>query len=509
MGLSDDNSERSLTLRVGNFPRSSRLGESGDEPLQGCRTVDGAGNHSRQSAWLSSVIAVIGLAGCHALPAACDRDRVSSNIATRTGHSLLNETGCGQIVYPNGASLSDGLSEEEAVLLALWNNAAFQEQLVDWKIAHGDLVQAGLLPNPELFFVASAPDKPFRYAVDVPIAALWLRPIRIAAAERESSRVCERLTQAGLDLIRDAQQGYADLRLARGRLRVAEQAEELRTRITRFAEVRLDGGDASPQEVATAKIDALQAKQDVARIRQDVALAEERLRNVLGLSDDRTPLNPTDPAPTVRGDFDADVLSAEAVASRPDLLAVVQAADAAAERLRLAQIGWFQFLGIVDASNGTRTGHELGGGLRMTLPIFNHNEGAIARAEAEWEKLCRQQQTIHNQIVLDVRQAHLRYVQAKAELEVLDGQTRPEVAAAIQRAESAYRDGDVGYIVVLQTSRQLIDAELRQEQLHAELRRAWAELERSVGRHLEAPAASALLEIKPPLAPAASDAPQK
>ena len=208
------------------------------------------------------------------------------------------------------------------MLIALWNNAAFQEQLVDWKIAHGDLVQAGLLPNPELYFVFSAVNKPFKYAVEFPIEALWLRPIRIAAAERESYRVCERLTQAGLDLIRDTRQAYADLQLARGRLRVAEQAEELRQRITIFASKRLDAGDATPQEVATAKIDSLTAKQDVTRIRQDVALAEERLRNLLGLSDDRTTLNPTDPVPPIRGEFDVDVLSAEAVSSRPDLLAV-------------------------------------------------------------------------------------------------------------------------------------------------------------------------------------------
>lgn len=451
--------------------------------------------------WWCVCVAWVVTAGCHSLPAVCDRDCVSQKLSARTGHGLLSETGCGQVVYPNGASLSDGLTEEEAVLIALWNNAAFLEQLVDWKIAHGDLVQAGLLPNPEVFYVAGAPDKPFRYAVDVPLEALWLRPIRIAAAERESYRVCERLTQAGLDLIRDVRQGYADLQLARGRLRVAEQAEELRLRITKFAAARLDGGDASPQEVATAKIDALQAKQDVARIRQDVALAEERLRNLLGLTDDRTPLNPTDPAPVTRGEFDANVLSAEAVSTRPDYLAVVQAADAAAERLRLAKAGWFRFLGIADATNGIRSGHEFGGGFRVTLPIFNHNEGAIARAEAEWEKLCRQQQTIHNQIVLEVRQAHLRYAQAKAELEVLDRETRPEVTAAIQRASAAYRDGDVGYIVVLQTTRQLIDTELRQEQLHAELRRAWAELERSVGRHLEVSAANTTRPIERPVAP--------
>ena len=58
------------------------------------------------SAWLNSAIAVIGLAGCHSLPAACDRDCVSSKVAARTGHALLQDSDYGQIVYPNGASLS-------------------------------------------------------------------------------------------------------------------------------------------------------------------------------------------------------------------------------------------------------------------------------------------------------------------------------------------------------------------------------------------------------------------
>ena len=108
----------------------------------------------------------------------------------------------------------------------------------------------------------------------------------------------------------------------------------------------------------------------------------------------------------------------------------------------------------------------------------------IARAAAEWERAERQQQTIHNQIVLDVRVAHARYAQARAELAVLDGKVRPEAEAAIRRAETAYREGEVPYTVILETTRQLIDAHLRREALLAELRRAAAELERAAGLRL-------------------------
>jgi len=61
---------------------------------------------------------------------------------------------------------------------------------------------------------------------------------------------------------------------------------------------------------------------------------------------------------------------------------------------------------------------------------------------------------------------------------------QPEVNAAIKRAEASYKEGNSGYLIVLETSRQLIDVMIREAQLRVDQRRAWVELERSVGRHL-------------------------
>jgi cobalt-zinc-cadmium efflux system outer membrane protein len=202
---------------------------------------------------------------------------------------------------------------------------------------------------------------------------------------------------------------------------------------------------------------------------------------------DRTPLvlEGAQPVP-LRPHLDAELLTAEAVASRPDALAAQQGVSAALERLRLARLNWVRFLGILDATSGQDTGHEFGPAFRVTLPVFNFNEGNIARAEGELTKAERQLQTIRNQIVLDVHQAHVRYTQARTEIEFLEQKVRPEVEAAIRRAEAAYREGNTSYVVTLETTRQLLDSRLRQEQLRSELRRAWAELERSVGRRLDA-----------------------
>jgi cobalt-zinc-cadmium efflux system outer membrane protein len=424
------------------------------------------------------------LTGCTSVPCGCGRDCVAEDLAVRTDHTLGPAACRGEVVLPNGAAIDDGLLEDEAVLIALWNNAAFQELLTEIGIAQGDLVQAGLLPNPEVVYFFPVTDKPYKYLVDFPIETLWLRPIRIAAAEAESYRVCQRLSQAGLDLIRDVRQAYADVLLAEGRLRVGQKAIQLRQKIANLAQVRLEAGDISAQELATARIDVLAAEQDLVRLSHDVALAQERLLNLLGFGLERPPLKLDSPPTPDVGQLNADILADEAIETRPDALAAAENAAAAAERVRLAKTSWFRMLGILDATSGTRTGHEFGPGLRMTLPIFQGNEGGIARAEAEWERAERGRVTVRDRIIMDVHLAHERFAQSRAEMDFLESKVIPEVEIAIGRADLAYREGDAPYIVALQTTRQIIDAHFRREQLAADLHRAWAELERSVGRRL-------------------------
>jgi cobalt-zinc-cadmium efflux system outer membrane protein len=247
----------------------------------------------------------------------------------------------------------------------------------------------------------------------------------------------------------------------------------------------LKAGDASPLEVATARIDAYQAAQDLTRLRYEITVMQERLRNQLGVSDPAAAIVPENDISPLGCDIPPEALVQEAIHSRPDALAAERAALAAQERLRVAKLGWFRFLGLLDATSGRVTGHEFGPALRMTVPIFNRNQGGIARAKAELEQLERRRQTVHNQIVLDVRQSHARFEQASAELAFLRKKTRPEVEGAIHRAETAYKEGNVTYLIVLEMNRQLIDTYAREAQLYADLRRAWAELERSVGRRLK------------------------
>jgi cobalt-zinc-cadmium efflux system outer membrane protein len=417
--------------------------------------------------------------GCRA--PGVDRPEVSQALESRFGTPLGAGPTPDRVLVPEALEAGGELSEEQAVVLALWNNALFHELLVELDLTKADLVQAGLLPNPEFVYYWPEANKALKFLVDFPLESLWLRPIRLKAATAENRRAAARVTQLGLDLIRDARQAYADLRLAHDRVRVTERAVKLREDILTIAEARLKAGDVSELDVSTARIDVLQARQDLTRVRYEVPIAEERLRNLTGLSLTPVALVPDGAPFDPRTETPVDDLVTQATATRPDAVAAATAARAAQARLRLARVGWVRLLGIYDATSGFVTDHEFSPGLRMTVPLFNQGQGGIARAQAELNQLERRQLTIRNQIVMDVRTAYARYEQTRSELDRLRDKTRPQVEATIKRAEATFDKGGVTYLIVLEANRQLIDTYLREAQLSADLRRAWAELERSVG----------------------------
>ena len=64
------------------------------------------------------------IAGC-ATPASYDRDHISQGIKERSDYELGEAAEPGQFQLPEGVLLDDGLTEDEAVILALCNNAQF------------------------------------------------------------------------------------------------------------------------------------------------------------------------------------------------------------------------------------------------------------------------------------------------------------------------------------------------------------------------------------------------
>jgi len=413
------------------------------------------------------------------------REDVSGNLLARTGYDLGPPKSICDLVLEEWVDLEDGLSEDEAIVIGLWNNPAYQELLADLQISQADLLQAAQLQNPQVSTMLPLGVKQWEFALLVPLDALWLRPLRVTAAELESHRVAERLAQDGLNVVRDVRVAYIDWQLAVQRSSLTQEGASLRHEIARVAEARLEAGDIAELDVAAVRLDALISTGDASRATRDVELAEHRLRYLLGIQLSDLRLSPTPAGAMAPPNFDREILVHEAIAGRPDLLAVQMAVSAAEERAALASRDIWQLNGFLPDINARGVkGFEAGPGLRFSVPVFHQNQGAIAQAEADAERLRRQYVNRRDLAVWEVRQAHTQLLQATTDLNIWRDQVLPQAGDAVNSSRLALQENSVSLLLVLETTRQLLNAQQREREADAQVRRAIAELERSVGHRL-------------------------
>ncbi|MSO21574.1 MAG: hypothetical protein EXQ56_14200 [Acidobacteria bacterium] len=123
----------------------------------------------------TAVILALFLAGC-TLRAPSYRAHVDQEIQLRTGHELSPETIEPGPQTPAGLSLADGLTEEEAVGIALRNNPAFQADMAQLGLSRAELVQSGLLRNPVMSLLFPVGPKQLELSANWAIEAIWQRP---------------------------------------------------------------------------------------------------------------------------------------------------------------------------------------------------------------------------------------------------------------------------------------------------------------------------------------------
>jgi cobalt-zinc-cadmium efflux system outer membrane protein len=417
------------------------------------------------------------VAGCATRPA----PEISPNLAQRTGVPERPPDAQGTAIPP-GVALEDGLTQDEAVAVALWNNPDFQVQLADIGFARADLLEAGLLQNPILSVLLPTGPKQFEATLKWPIDVLWARPRRVASARFAADRVAAGLEQVGLTLVSDVKLAYVEYALALDRLRLADQSVAELEQISTLMESRFQAGDISLLEARTASIDASRARQDAVRGRLDVVLRANELRTRLGLALDprefEVVVTPAalEPCGTMAG------LLEEALASRPDVRAAELGIEAAAARLGWERSRIVALTAAYDANSHGTEGFESGPGFDIVSPLLNRNQAGLARANAEIRRAGGQYVAVRQRVGGELRDATTQFQEASVALAGWRDTVLVPLEEQVKVANRAFAEGDVAYLFVLEVQRRLTDARLRTREAEADLARALVRIERAIGR---------------------------
>lgn len=405
---------------------------------------------------------------------------VADQIRTATGASPRFD-GAPAPSLPSSVKIDDGLSRDDAVAIALWNNAAFQVSVSQLGFARADLVDAGLIANPVLSLLFPVGPKQLEATLRWPAEMLWERPRRVAAAKLSLAAAAQGLVQSGLDLALAVRVAFADLTLALDRQTLAGEAAAAVQRIDSLTQSRLVAGDIGELDARAARVDAARSAQDAERAVHDVTVARERLRLLVGLAPDDRALDTIEgPVASQRCGGTAELLQG-ALAARPDLRAAELAVEAAAARLGWERRRILAFTAVLDANGAGVEGFEAGPGIDLGLPIFNRNQAGRLRARSELQRASAAYVQMQQQVSLDVREATTLFDQARQSRLAWQTTLVTPLRANLVDAEESYASGESSYLFVLENTRRLIDARLREREIVADEQRAQARIERAAG----------------------------
>lgn len=387
--------------------------------------------------------------------------------------------------------VSDGISEDEAIGIALWNNAQFQADLASISIAHADVIDAGIVSNPLLRYLSPNAGIMASGYINFAFDFLWLRPKRIAAATTEAERIGANMVQRGFALIRDVQLSFTDMQFALDKAAILEENARIRAEMSRLSNVRLRYGEISELEALTFRADSASAVDQSIKAYLDTILQRNRLYTLLGFAPDTT----------LSFQLIKDTLLSQKVsrseylelagAYQPELQAARLAIESAGKRLGWERSRILAFTGVLNyqhidgGGNNKWLPNAFNPGFQIEIPILNRNQGKIARARAEMEQASFQYVALRQRIALDVTEAYNRYEETYKSYETWNNGVIPALEEAVRLVQLTYERGDISYLPVLEALRQLVNGKLRKAEIEAELRRSISQLNYTIGNKSE------------------------
>jgi cobalt-zinc-cadmium efflux system outer membrane protein len=438
--------------------------------------------------------------GCHAyLPpaelgsASLAQSSITKNLARTPLIREIKEAS--QFTLPEGGEPTGDITLHRVLSLALMKNpqlAAFSEEI---RAREATLLQAGLLPNPQLSvqganFANSTLQGPDGSSTTVQLSQLILlggkRMKRITAAGLTRDLARWDYETKRIDVLTQASQAFAAMLGAQEKLALAQQLVHLAEQIVITVSKRVQAGKISPVEEIKAKVALSSVSIELARAEQDFKAARNRLAAIWGSTTPRF-----QKAVGELRDLSPVIPSLEQlrklISQNPDL---ARWATELAQRQALIDLEKSRAIPDLTLSLGgteyANTGaYALVAGISIPLPLFDRNQGGILEAQRRLSKAEEERRAMEVRLTTGLSTAYQRLASAHAEATILKTQVLPGAQRAFDAANQGFRLGKFGFLSVLDSQRTLFDSKSQYLLALTDYHQAVAEVERLIGERLE------------------------
>ncbi len=286
--------------------------------------------------------------------------------------------------------LAKPLTADDAAKLALLQNRDLRAAMYDLGIARGQVVQAGLLPNPELDISLRHSQDPFQriqadIGIEYNLSALIMVPQRKGVAEAELAATRVRIAGQVLETALQARLAFYEVQARQSVLELRSRAFDAFQAGYAAAEELNRVGNLLDMDLATHRAAVEASRIDVAEAENALLDARERFNIAVGLSGNQTDWKLAGPLPPPQDvTFDSATSEKRAIHASLELSEMGRRMIVAARR-----VGLHQTEGALPHLSGGFHGEqdgiawELGGHLTIGLPIFDRAQGRIISAKSE------------------------------------------------------------------------------------------------------------------------------
>lgn len=441
-----------------------------------------------------ALVLAAGLGGCASVTPDKRFPEVQADTLARLGGRVewRQGTAADELVDQRiAAMLAQPLGAEDAVQIALFNNAGLQATFEDLGIAQAEVVTAGQLRNPDIAGFFRFPSSPpsglnWNIGIDVWLLDAFLVPVRQRLASASEDQSLRLVTQQVVRLAAETRAAYFALQADAAAVRAQESLAEVARLTLDLSRAQGAAGNADDLRVAADRSASQQAALALLQARSAERASLERLRALMGLTDRPVTwtVAPEAPGPT-SGEPSEEELLALALSSRLD----VRAADSEVQRqeyaLELTKKWWLSTVQVgVETEKGSDGQYTTGPHFSAELPIFNQRQGEIARQEAEIRQAERRRTALQGQARTEVRTALQRVSAAREVVALYRDEILPLRRATLAAVQDRYNSMFVGVFELLNTKSELTTAETGFARALQEYWTARSDLELAVGTRL-------------------------
>ncbi|MEO0513005.1 MAG: TolC family protein [Planctomycetota bacterium] len=395
---------------------------------------------------------------------------------------------------------TDGLTQAEGEVLALFYNADLRIARLDAGVALATFETAGLWEDPEFGFDGAeilSPAGPFEYgltlSLTIPVSGrLAVEKDRAGAAYEADLR---RIVDAEWRTRARVRSAWAVWSAASERLRLLREVVGQVERVASITDRLESAGELTRVEARLLRVELVETRADIAQADLDETSAKIRLLGLLGLSPDSS----VELVPGFSGVRDGDVeMSVDRLIEANTLLAVRRAEyQVAEESLRLEIREQYP-----DITLGTGFGSEDGDdrlllGLSIPIPVLNANRAGIAQARAKRDVARVAAETTFERLAQELALAQASFDAVRVQREAFERDLVPMLDEQSSEVERLADLGEVNTLILLETVTRRFEAKSRLLDLRLAELRATIEITRLLGPDESEPAA--------PVGPATDD----